>query len=204
MRVIDVKFPRLPFIRGTFPVSLLDLSIRYFDRDGYELTEVERAIHRYFNIPVGDCLNHHSVCSEWITDEDELPIILDHSFILTRYAYDDDAADIIRRKSEEDKRFLKLLSLRPKYGVDISIEYVENDKITELLHIEIDSTNLNGIKQAKSKLEQTIPTLDFANKAKELMKLRSEWENLQSDDQSDYKARFFGFNRAFDNLKAFT
>ena len=33
---------------------------------------------------------------------------------------------------------------------------------------------------------------------------KHEWENLSSDDHSDYKAQFFGWERAFDNKKVFS
>jgi hypothetical protein len=37
-----------------------------------------------------------------------------------------------------------------------------------------------------------------------LYQRKDEWENLSSDDHSDYKAQFFGWHRAFDNKKVFS
>jgi len=39
--------------------------------------------------------------------------------------------------------------------------------------------------------------------AMQLYQRKDEWINLSSDDHSDYKAQFFGWERAFDNKKVF-
>lgn len=202
MKILECEFPKNALITQHIPDKILDGSIRYFDRDGYELTEVEMAIHEFFSIEIGDCLNHHSVCQNWI-EFDEFPIMLDHSFISARYGYDEEAKEAIKKKAEKDPRFLKMLSLRPKFGIDISLDFVYEGRITELVHIEADFTNIAEAIDAKEQAEEILSKVDFMKKAEELISLRSEWESLQSDDQSDYKARHFGFNRAFDNIKAY-
>jgi len=199
----ECKYPFKPLFTEEIPNEILDESIEYFDRDGYELTKVERKIHEYFNIKIGNCLNHHSVCYNWVQIKDEYPILLDHSFISVRYGYDELASASIKEKSKRDPRFLKLLSLRPKFGIDISIDYAYEDKITELLHIEKDFTNLIKAIETKRYIEDIITKLKFKEMAQKLIENKKDWENLQSDDQSDYKAQYFGFNRAFDNIKAY-
>lgn len=202
MIIKPCEFYKDPYFYEEIPENILNNNINYFDRDGYELTEVEQEIHKYFKIPLGNCLNHHSVCSEWIYIN-EPPIILDHSFICTRFGYKNDALSSISNKCNEDVRFMKLLKLKPKYGIDISIDYIDDKDVTELLHIEKDFNDINEATKTKKELENLIINLEFKEKAFNLMKEKEKWINLNSDDQSDYKSKIFGFNRAFENIKVY-
>mgnify|MGYP000306622212 CR=1 FL=1 len=53
----------------------------------------------------------------------------------------------------------------------------------------------------KEKAENIIFNTDWYDAAKEVLRKKDEWLELSSDDQSDWKARFFGWHRAFDNKK---
>ena len=48
-----------------------------------------------------------------------------------------------------------------------------------------------------------IDNTDWYDGAMRLYQRKHEWINLSSDDHSDYKAQFFGWERAFDNKKVF-
>jgi hypothetical protein len=74
----------------------------------------------------------------------------------------------------------------------------------EVFHIEQDFNNYDEAMEAKSKLEDIIDNTDWEAGVKELIDRRSEWINLCSDDHSDYKAKLFGWHRAFDNKKNFS
>ena len=52
--------------------------------------------------------------------------------------------------------------------------------------------------------EELIESTDWESGAKDVIKKIDEWYNLSSDDQSDWKAKYFGWHRAFDNKKVFS
>ena len=56
----------------------------------------------------------------------------------------------------------------------------------------------------KAKAEELIEKTDWESGAKDVIKRIDEWYNLSSDDQSDWKAKYFGWHRAFDNKKVFS
>jgi hypothetical protein len=73
----------------------------------------------------------------------------------------------------------------------------------EVIHIEQDFTDVNEAIAAKTKLEHIIDSTDWEQGVKDLLACKHKWKDLSSDDQSDYKAQFFGWHRAFDNRKVF-
>ena len=73
----------------------------------------------------------------------------------------------------------------------------------EVIHIEQDFDNLEDAYNAKERLETIINNTDWYEGAVKLWERKDEWINLSSDDHSDYKAQFFGWDRAFDNKKVF-
>ena len=97
----------------------------------------------------------------------------------------------------------KLLNIKPKYGIDFSLDYVTHDVVMEVIHIEQDFDNIEEAESAKERLEHIINNTDWYEGAMRLYQRKHEWENLSSDDHSDYKAQFFGWERAFDNKKVF-
>ena len=96
----------------------------------------------------------------------------------------------------------KLLKIRPKYGVDVSMEYQWPDgDITEIFHIEIDRYNLDEILEWKHKLENIVLNTDWADAMNSIMLRKSEWELMNADDQSDWRCQFLGLPRAYDTIK---
>jgi hypothetical protein len=73
----------------------------------------------------------------------------------------------------------------------------------EVIHIEQDFDNVDEAQDAKERLESIIDNTDWYDGAMRLYQRKDEWINLSSDDHSDYKAQFFGWERAFDNKKVF-
>jgi hypothetical protein len=74
----------------------------------------------------------------------------------------------------------------------------------EVIHIEQDFDSVEEAYDAKERLEHIINNTDWYEGAMRLYQRKDEWENLSSDDHSDYKAQFFGWERAFDNKKVFS
>jgi hypothetical protein len=181
---------------------LLFEHLNYFDRDGYELTVLERSIHNHFGIPLGHCLNHTSVCDNWVYQTHECSIVLDHSLISHRYSYEGEARKQIEILCHKRPELKKLLAIKSKYGIDFSFDYIDENNCFELIHIEYDSYNYDDIHNAAIKLSSIIMNTDFKQLAFSLIDEKEKWEKLNSDDQSNYKAKRFGFKRAFNNQKA--
>jgi hypothetical protein len=208
LKKLTATFPREPLLTTPIEQSTLETSrIRDFDKDGYEiLLPVERLYYNVNHVILDTQTQYHvSPGQTWYIDREdsELGLVLDHCMLLTRYAF----AGLARQQLEEIAQrrpiFNKLLGIKPKWGIDFSLDWVNHNGCMEVIHIEQDFMEYELAVQAKQKLEHIIENTDWEQGAKDLLKCKHEWENLSSDDHSDYKARFFGWHRAFDNIKVF-
>lgn len=204
----NAKFTDHPFLLEPIEPRLVEnLSLKDFDKDGYEVPALlERAYYEKSGVKLNHDIQYHiAPVIPWYIDttDSEEGLVLDHCMILCRYAFGGEARKQLEEVVERRPILRKLLNIKPKYGIDFSLDYISKDIVTEVIHIEQDFADINAAEQAKAKLEYIIETTDWEQGAKELLKRKSEWQNLSSDDHSDYKAQFFGWHRAFDNMKVF-
>lgn len=202
------KFNADPYLRNPIERQLVEtLPFKDFDKDGYEVpTPLEHLHYEINNIPINREIQFHiAPVQEWYMDieSSEHGLVLDHCMLLTRYAFAGEAREQIKEVCANRPILQKLLNIKPKYGIDFSLDYVTHDIVMEVIHIEQDFDNIEEADNAKERLENIIDSTDWYDGAMRLYQRRDEWENLSSDDHSDYKAQFFGWERAFDNKKVF-
>ena len=210
MRLVNLKpeFNSSPYLTKQIPQTLIEsLSLKDFDKDGYEVpAPLERAFYDIQEIKLNHDIQYHvAPVTPWYIDEDDAEhgLVLDHCMLLTRYALAGEAREQVEQTVEQRPILQKLLNIKPKWGIDFSLDYITKDVCMEVIHIEQDFDTLTEAQKAKMKLETIIESTDWELGARQLIERKSEWENLSSDDHSDYKAQFFGWHRAFDNKKVF-
>jgi len=205
---LNIEFTDNPYLKTPIARQLVEtLPLKDFDKDGYEVPTPLEYLHYEANgIELNREIQYHiAPVQEWYTDieSSEHGLVLDHCMMLTRYAFAGEARQQIEEVCQHRPILQKLLNIKPKWGIDFSLDYVTKDVCMEVIHIEQDFTNLDQANEAKHKLEQIIENTDWYDGAMMLYARRDEWINLSSDDHSDYKAQFFGWHRAFDNRKVF-
>lgn len=186
--------------------DILSCSMDFFDKDGYELNQVEELIYRYNDINLSERHLYHTANHiTWFydTENSREGCTLDHSMIVTRYEYAPSPKRQIRFMSKANPLLNKLLSVRMKWGIDVSIDYVHEEGCYELFHIEQDFTNVNDANETKQRAEEIVLSMDWDQAAADIIRYKYKWKDLNSDDQADWKAKFLGWHRAFDNQKVF-
>ena len=205
---LHADFTNNPYL--TKPIGRLQvetLPLRDFDKDGYEVPTPLEYLHYEANgIELNREIQYHiAPVQEWYTDieKSEHGLVLDHCMLLTRYAFAGEAREQIEQVCAHRPILQKLLNIKPKWGIDFSLDYVTHNIVMEVIHIEQDFDNVEEAQEAKERLENIIDNTDWYDGAMRLWQRKDEWINLSSDDHSDYKAQFFGWHRAFDNRKVF-
>jgi len=209
LRNLNPSFTENPYLTQPIERHLVEtLKLQDFDKDGYEiLTPIEKlhydAMNRQLNTEIQFT---RSPAQYWYVDDEdsEVGLVLDHCMIIERYAFAGEARAQLEEVAQERPILYKLLGIKPKWGIDFSLDYVSQDICMEVMHVEQDFLAIEEAVEAKQKLEHIIETTDWEAGAQELIKRKSEWYDLSSDDHSDYKAQFFGWARAFDNRKVFS
>lgn len=186
--------------------EIIASSMKFFDKDGYELNETEKIYHIYNHVNLDEKHLYHTANHvTWIidTDRSQKNCVLDHSMIVQRWHYQSSARDQISRLCRHKPLLNKLLNVRQKWGIDFSLDYVYDGGCFEIFHIEADYTDYVQAEDYKCAAEDLILKTDWEHGAKKLLERKSEWEDLCSDDQADWKAKYFGWDRAFNNRKVF-
>lgn len=205
---LNPKFTSNPYL--TKPIERLKvetLPFKDFDKDGYEVPTPLEYLHYEANgVELNREIQYHiAPVQEWYTDTEksEHGLVLDHCMLLTRYAFAGEAREQLESVCKNRPILQKLLNIKPKWGIDFSLDYVTHDLVMEVIHIEQDFDSVDAAIEAKERLENIIDNTDWYEGAMMLYARRDEWIDLSSDDHSDYKAQFFGWERAFNNKKVF-
>lgn len=206
---LNPVFNPKPFLETPIDKQLIEtLKLRDFDKDGYEIpTPLEQLHYEAQGVNLNREIQYHVAPVEpWFIDKDdsEQGLVLDHSMILTRWSFAGAARELLEEVAKERPILNKLLGIQHKWGIDFSLDWVDNFGCTEVIHIEMDFRDYDLACETKEKVEELVNRTDWEWGAKQLLLKKHEWENLSSDDHSDYKAQFFGWHRAFDSLKVFS
>lgn len=178
--------------------------IEYYDKDGFELTELER--HYYFTNGWGNhlnkILNHDSWQQPWFELQDS-NFILDHCMVLQRCDFTGEAREQLQAIVPSVPKLVYLLRCPKKWGLDFNLDFISTEgDLIEVLHIEFDTLIYEEFLKLKEKLEYFILSTDWNHSVKYLQSSRDKWEHLKGFAQNDWKARQLGFDRAEVTLKA--
>jgi hypothetical protein len=169
--------------------------IALFDQNGYDLTVLEQ--HFAFSNDA-EAVKHRShrtaLKQPWFTQEHKIEgAHLNHSLLFERKAYTGAALEQLKHWAVKLPLVHKLIALRPKWGLDFSMDYVDREgNAFEILHWEYDGFDYNEIAEAKLKIEPVLANIDWSDAAQQLIQRKDQWHHLDFFDQSDWKCCYFG------------
>jgi len=202
LHLTDNKFNPNPYwdqrIKSVFacpPKDVVDL----FDQNGYDLTRLEQlyAVANGENTTKHRDGEHITLRKTWFTDDSpESGPHINHSVMFERKGYSGDALQQLKSWADYRPHFNKLVAMKPKWGLDFSIDYCDRDgNVFELLHWEFDGFEYNEIADKKANMEEFLLNQDWNERAAEMLKRKDEWHSLGFFEQSEWKTRFFGIDK---------
>ena len=165
-----------------------------FDQNGYHLTKAEQAFLSYngYN-PVErrheDCLRY-----DWLVWDKREGAHINHSDLFERKGFNDHAKEQLLAIAPVNPMLHKLVKMKPKWGIDISIDYVSEDAVFEVFHYEWDSFDYDTLLEKKLEIEQFVLNLDWDDVAKTLWKKKDQWYNLDFFAQTQWRTDYFGLS----------
>ena len=195
MRISNTALHKEPyFLDATEDIATLKDSscVDLFDQNGYHLTKAEQTFlsrngYEKFARRHEDCLRQ-----DWIKWDKKEGAHINHSDIFERKGFADQALEQLITIAEEYNPMLyKLIKMKPKWGIDISIDYVSKDAVFEVFHYEWDSFNYEELVEKKYEIENLVLKLDWDTVALELWNVKEEWINLDFFDQTKWRTDYF-------------
>jgi hypothetical protein len=167
--------------------------VEMFDQNGYRLTKLESHYSGANNHPTVKHRHEVSLRQDWFVDEKPLTgAHLNHAYLFERKGYEGEALEQLKEYAKQNKLVHKLINYRGKWGVDLSVDYVDSfGNSMELLHFEYDSYSISEIQDVKGLVEETIVKVDWEAAARYFLIRKYEWINLEFFAQSKYKTDYF-------------
>ena len=169
--------------------------IALFDQNSYDLTDLEKH-YAYSNWTKPKKHREHRVALKqpWFKQDYTIEgAVLNHSLLFERKAYAGAALKELQHWAKDLPLIHKVISMRPKWGLDFSMDYVDcKGNAFEILHWEWDSFDYEEICAVKAKIEPVLLSVDWDSAAQEILKHKAEWHHLDFFAQSDWKCNYFG------------
>lgn len=165
-----------------------------FDQNGYHLTKAEQAFLPFNGYkPIErrheDCLRY-----DWLVWNKREGAHINHSDLFERKGFKDHALEQLHAIGESNPMLYKLVKMKPKWGIDISIDYVSKDSVFEVFHYEWDSFNYEEVIEKKFEIEQFVLRLDWDEVAKDLWNKKDQWYSLDFFEQTKWRTDYFGLS----------
>jgi len=177
--------------------------LELFDQDGFAMSNIEQ----WFANANKETLSTHYTDQEclrqpWIKQEGVVfeGTNLNHSLLFERRGFKGEALEKLKLWAQWNTQLYKLIKLRPKWGLDFSIDYTDKEgNCIEVLHYEHDEFSYEKIEERRILVEPVFLNKDWDDIAKQMIKRKNEWGHLDLFAQGFWKCNFLGIPK--DNQK---
>lgn len=184
------------FVNPTEDIETLKdpFCVDLFDQNGYHLTKAEQAFLGYNGYKLIERRHEDCLRYDWLTWDKKEGAHINHSDLFERKGFDDLALDQLKALAPENPMLYKLIKMKPKWGIDISIDYVSPDAVFEVFHYEWDSFEYQAVIEKKLEIEKFVLNQDWDEIAKTLWKIKDKWYDLDFFAQTQWRTDYFGLS----------
>lgn len=180
--------------KSEYPIWFSRDALSLFDQNGYHLTNLEQHYAETNGYPKTTRRHETVLRQDWITGNWVFsgPHI-NHSDLFERKGYSGEAAEQLKSYAKKNTLLWKLIKMKPKWGIDISIDYTDSiGNVFEVFHYEWDSFVYDEVVEKKQEIEQFVLKQDWKHAADTLLRKRDEWQHLEFFDQTKWRTSFYG------------
>ena len=186
--------------RGTWGTAIEQMhcpnaeSLQLFDQSGYDLCPLEQEFAKA-NMGEAEFVRYRrAIAKPWFETTTTSGAHINHAYLFERKGYHGYALEQLGHWAEGNHLIHKMTQLKPKWGIDISIDYVDNSRYNtmELFHYEWDSYDLKEVEKRKVFIENLLETVDWNDFAKEKIAKKDEWAHLDFVGQSEWTTKYLG------------
>jgi len=186
--------------RGTWGTAIEQMhcpnaeSLQLFDQSGYDLCPLEQEFAKA-NMGEAEFVRYRrAIAKPWFETTTTSGAHINHAYLFERKGYHGYALEQLGHWAEGNHLIHKMTQLKPKWGIDISIDYVNNSRYNtmELFHYEWDSYDLDEVEKRKFFIENLLETVDWNDFAKEKIAKKAEWAHLDFVGQSEWTTKYLG------------
>lgn len=177
----------------TNPIGLSELSsdcMANFDQNGYDLTPLEELYAEANGASVRNVRWRKAIFKDWFNCDSASGVHLNHASLFERKGYSGDALTQIYDFAKTFSPVYKLVHMRPKWGIDISIDYADADKAFEVFHYEWDDFDYSRVVDKQHQIESVIASLDWQDLANKFWQMRDQWLHLDFYGQTKFKTDY--------------
>jgi len=178
-------------LTGTKILSIPE-SVSLFDQNGYHLTDIEQAYAKIHNYNFKSRREEYVIHKPWMLWDKNTGAHFNHCEIFQRKAFDGDAKKQLLQYAEDNHQLWKLIQMKPKWGIDVSIDYVDSSgNVFEVFHYEWDDFTFESVNKKKKEIENFILNKNWDLEAQKLWGRKEEWLKLPFFEQSEWKTNYY-------------
>lgn len=184
---------------GTWNIPLEDANqvsasdVQYFDQGGYDLTRLEQMYAQVNHTDTCKMRWRTAISKTWFEDElQSTPVHVNHAKLFERKGFTGAAREQLENLALSIPIVNKLIKIRPKWGMDISIDYADSDKVFEVFHYEWDDFDYDVVVQKQYEIEKILLDVDWNQFAERLWIMRDQWKDLNFLQQSEFRTQLLG------------
>ena len=167
-------------------------SVDLFDQNGYHLTKAEQVFLSYNGYKPIERRHEDCLRNDWLVWDKRDGAHINHSDLFERKGFKSEALVQLHMCAKSNPMLHKLIKMKPKWGIDISIDYVSEDAVFEVFHYEWDSFEYDPVIEKKQEIEEFVLNQDWDEVAKTLWKKKNEWYDLDFFEQTKWRTDYFG------------
>lgn len=175
--------------------TLINLySVDLFDQNGYQLTVAEQSYASNNGYDIINRRHEKVIRNPWFISNKRNGVHINHSDLFERKSYSGEALEQLKFYANKNPMLYKLINLNSKWGIDLSLDYVSEDKCFEVFHYEWDSLDYNEVYEKKLEIENFVVNQDWDFIAEIFWSKRNEWIHLDFFGQSEWRTNYLGLS----------